>query len=486
MNPKADGWLFAVAVFAVAAVLFLPITTQELSWFPIQIAGPKDWASILTWFLTGAGFWAFQRRLWPADSRERRRFSCAIPLVLFQAILLRTAVELSGIWRPEPLWLPRNPWSWMPWFLIPGLTGILLGSRFAVLLCLTGTYMLYLLTSVSPLPLMGSFISALAGILVLRRAPSRIRVLRAGTAAGGILGLVGGIDSAMQPAALPIIGAAVVVPLLIGVFSAFLVLAVLPLFEWVLGELSDVSVIEYGTDHRLLDELRTKAPGTWYHCLNVADLAEKAAAQIGAGALFCRTAALYHDIGKLKEPGLFAENSDGPSLHDHLDPQQSAQKIIEHVAYGLELARKHRLPKPFRQIIAEHHGASVVRFFYGKACQLQAENSGAQVDRTLFCYPGPLPSTRESGIIALADAVEAASRSLPSGSDLSAFVPQLFAERLAEGQLAQCPLSLIDLARIQEAFIAWLKSRNHFRPAYPAAVSDTAVSPAKPISASRN
>jgi len=251
--------------------------------------------------------------------------------------------------------------------------------------------------------------------------------------------------------------------------SAFLVLAALPVMEWVLGELSDVTLVEYGADHVLLDELKAQAPGTWHHCLNVADRAEKAAAAIGARVLFCKTSALYYDIGKLKEPALFAENSAGPSPHDQLEPQQSAQKIIEHVSHGLALARKHRLPKPFREIIAEHHGVSVVRFFYAKALQPRPDGSCPKVDRALFSYPGPAPSTRESGIVALADAIEAASRSLASNlePDLRAFVRRLFADRICEGELAHCPLTLSDLAKVEAAFVVWLKGRNHYRPAYP-------------------
>lgn len=485
MKPKADGPLFAVAVIAVGVVLFLPIPALNPSLFDARTLNPADVAPVLAWFLTAAGFWLFRLRMWPADIRERRRFSSAVLLLLLQALLLRAVFELSAAWMPAGFyWLPRSAWIWVPWFLIPGLAGILLGPRFGVLLCLAGTFMQYLLTSPGPWPLMGSLSSALLGVLVLRRAPTRVRVLRAGATSGAILGFVGGVHMALVTAGLPTISAAVLLPLLLGILSAFLAMAVLPLLEWMLGELSDVSIIEYATDHPLLDELRANAPGTWYHSLNVADLAEKAAAQIGARALFCRTAALYHDIGKLKEPALFAENIDGPSPHDSLEPQVSAQKIIEHVPYGLELARKHRLPEPFRQIIAEHHGLSVVRCFYLKACQLQPPGSKSPVDRALFRYPGPPPSTRESGIIALADAIEAASRSLPSRSEpaLRDFVRDLVGERVGEGELAQCPLTLAELAKIEAAFVGWLKSRNHFRPAYPAPATEPArlVAPESP------
>jgi cyclic-di-AMP phosphodiesterase PgpH len=235
-----------------------------------------------------------------------------------------------------------------------------------------------------------------------------------------------------------------------------------------IGELSDVSLTEYGTDHRLLDELRERAPGTWNHTLNVADLARQAAGAIGARALFCHTAALFHDIGKLQRPEIFAENIQGPSPHDEMDPRESARLIIEHVSHGVELARKHRLPRPFRSIILEHHGNSLVRFFYAKAVQLGRGGriGGAESE---FRYAGPPPSTKESGIIAMADAVEAATRSMGDAqpAEIREVVRNLIAERVADGEYAACPLTLADLGQIEASFQAWLAARCHKRPAYP-------------------
>jgi putative nucleotidyltransferase with HDIG domain len=476
MKSTPDVWLFVVAVMAVAVVLFLPITTLDPSVPVLQNLKSVTIFPVLAWFLAAAGFWGFKARLWPGGARECRRVSNGLFLVVLQAIVVRSTFELSSAYGPFPwVWLPHAAWIWVPWFLIPGLAGILLGGRFGVLMCLTGVLMLYLLADPGPWPLMGCMSSALVGILLLRRSPTRVRVLRAGTGTGCALGLVAAVHYGLLSATVDTIAAGVLVPALIGFFSAFSVLALLPVLEWMLGELSDVTLTEYGNDHRLLDQLRTEAPGTWHHSLNVADLAEKAAGEIGARALFCKTAALYHDVGKLKEPALFAENNDGPSLHAQLEPQISAQKIIEHVTHGIELARKYRLPKAFREIISEHHGVSIVRFFYAKACQPLPDGTQPSVDRALFCYPGPAPSTRESGIIALADAVEAASRSLPASSehDLRVFVRGLFADRISEGELAKCPLTLSDLAKIEAAFVSWLKGRNHHRPAYPATATDT-------------
>ena len=480
MKVKADAWLFAVGVLGVAAALFIPLPSLEPSVPLLGRLKPASFLSLLAWLLAAAGFWAFKARFWPDDPRACRQLGNAFVLLVLQAILLRAALELAAAYgaRRWP-WLPPHAWIWMPWFMIPGLTGILLGGRLGVLVCLTGALMLSLVADPGPWPVIGCLVSALVGILLLRRAPTRRRVLRAGTGTGITVGVVGAVQYGMAGSAVDAVSAAVLVPICIGFLSAFLVLAVLPVLEWLLGEVSDVTLIEYGTDHPLLDQLRKEAPGTWHHSLNVADLSEKAAAEIGARTLFCKTAALYHDIGKLKEPASFAENNDGPSPHDQLDPLASAQKIKNHVAYGVELARKHHLPKAFREIIAEHHGISVVRFFYSKASKPLPDGTTPKVDRAAFCYPGPAPSTRESGIIALADAVEAASRSvsLQLDADILAFVRKLIADRISDGELAQCPLTLSDLAKIEAAFVVWLKGRNHHRPAYPAAVPNLLMSP---------
>jgi putative nucleotidyltransferase with HDIG domain len=263
----------------------------------------------------------------------------------------------------------------------------------------------------------------------------------------------------------------------VGFGSGILLLAFLPFVEWALGELSDVSLTEYGTDHRLLDELRERAPGTWNHTLNVADLARQAAGAIGARALLCHTAALFHDIGKLHRPEVFAENMEGASPHDSLEPRESARLIIEHVTHGLELARKHRLPPPFRSIIREHHGCSLVRFFYAKAVKLAAEGENLEVAEKDFRYPGPAPSSKESGIISLADAVEAATRSMGDSSlgEIREVVRHLIAERVAEGEYADCPLTLAELDQVEASFQGWLTARCHRRPAYPVVESASTV-----------
>jgi putative nucleotidyltransferase with HDIG domain len=464
------AWVLALGSLVVAGTLFAPLPIADAPQTLAEWLEPRQLGAILALGFIAAGFWAFRRRFWPRDPREHRSLQNSMFLVVIQAVLLRAAVEVgqaaeSWTWP----WLPQEAWLWMPWFFTSGLAVILLGGRFGLLLSLSGALLLYLRADPGPLPLIGCLVSSLGGILLLRRSPTRYRVLRAGVGAGVMLGAIAAIHGVMGEATLEAIAGAAVAPVLIGLAAALALLMLLPVMEWMLGELSDVTLIEYGSDHSLLDQLKEQAPGTWHHTLNVADLAEKAAATIGARALFCRTAAFFHDIGKLKAPAIFAENIDGPSPHDDLDPRESARQIIEHVTHGLELARKHRLPRAFRDIIAEHHGISLVRFFYARACEQLQEGEDPETLRAQFCYPGPPPSTRESGIIALADTLEAATRSLgtkPEG-ELRAFVGNLIAERIAEGELARCPLTLSELARVQDSFCSWLKARHHQRPAYP-------------------
>jgi putative nucleotidyltransferase with HDIG domain len=487
---NGGGWFLALVTAAAAVVLFLPLPlpiTGEATPAEPEWLAPESLAAALGFGLMAAAFWLFRLRLWPKDGRESRSLRNCILLIVPQAILLRAAVEIGP--ATEALswsgW-PREAWLWTPWFLTTGLAVVLLGGRFGALISLSGVAMLYLRADPGPLPLGGSLASCIAALLMLRRAPTRSRVMRAGGGAGLILGVIAAVNAGFAREPFDAVSAAALVPVGMGLMSAFLVLAILPVMEWLLGEQSDVTLVEFGSDHRLLDELKEQAPGTWHHTLNVADLSEKAAAAIGARALFCRTASFFHDIGKLKDPAIFAENIDGPSPHDSLEPRESARRIIEHVTYGLELARKHRLPNPFRDIIAEHHGVSVVRYFYAQACAQLQEGEDPESLRREFSYPGPPPSTRESGIIALADGLEAATRSLEPGTEgeLRAFVRQFIAERVAEGELKLCPLTLAELARIQESFTGWLKARGHRRPAYPKSDTTLAEGASDPVKTS--
>jgi len=254
-----------------------------------------------------------------------------------------------------------------------------------------------------------------------------------------------------------------------GVLSVFIAMTLLPVFEGVFNITTDVSLVELSDlNHPLLKRMVFEAPGTYHHSLMVANLAESAAEAVGANALQVRVASYFHDIGKLGKPEYFSENEwTGKSKHDAMNPEMSSLIIIAHVKEGVELARKHKLGKLIVAGIREHHGTSLVYYFYVKA-----ENEGGSstpVNEEDFRYAGPKPQSNETAILLLADGVEAASRSLSdvSPESIEKMVHDIINDRLAEHQLDECDLTLRDLKLIGERFAFILNGIFHSRVRYP-------------------
>jgi putative nucleotidyltransferase with HDIG domain len=221
--------------------------------------------------------------------------------------------------------------------------------------------------------------------------------------------------------------------------------------------------------HPLLQKLLSDAPGTYHHSLVVGQLAEQAAQRIGADPLLVRVGAYYHDVGKTREPQMFIENQlDGLNIHDTLEPEASAAIVIDHVPRGLALARKHRLPPRLRDLIPQHHGTTLAAYFHRKAIQANGETP---IDEKDFRYPGPKPQSREAGILMLADGVEATTRAEHPSTpeEIHAIIDRIVKERLRDGQLDECDLTLRDLQHIQEAFFDVLQGLYHSRVKYPEA-----------------
>jgi cyclic-di-AMP phosphodiesterase PgpH len=221
--------------------------------------------------------------------------------------------------------------------------------------------------------------------------------------------------------------------------------------------------------NRLLRRLLLETPGTYHHAVMVGNLAERAAETIGADPLLVRVAAYYHDIGKMKNPLAFIENQAGArNIHDDLDSETSARIIAAHVKDGIDLGHEHRLPVQVVGFIPQHHGTSVMSYFYGKALR-EAGGDAAAVDRDRFRYPGPKPQSREAAILMLADGVEASVRSLDSKDEASirAMVDSIVDARLTDGQLDDAELTLKNLSEINEAFVQQLLGMYHSRIRYP-------------------
>ncbi len=239
------------------------------------------------------------------------------------------------------------------------------------------------------------------------------------------------------------------------------------LIEKSFGFVSDVTLIELSySNQKLLRKLAEEAPGTFQHSLQVANLAEGAILKIGGNPLLVRAGALYHDIGKLTDPQFFTENQAiGINPHDNLPLEESAKIIMEHVSRGVELARKHKIPEQIIDFIKTHHGTTKTSYFF-----IESNNKNRlETDESLFTYSGPLPETRETAVVMLADSIEAASRSLDKkdSENLKKLIDTIFQEKIEAGQLAYAPLTFKDITLLKELFLEKLLNIYHVRIKYP-------------------
>jgi len=253
--------------------------------------------------------------------------------------------------------------------------------------------------------------------------------------------------------------------------NSLLLLSAYPLmfiFEKTFGFLSDASLTELSdTNQPLLRQLAELAPGTFQHSLQVANLAEDAVRHLGGNVLLVRTGALYHDIGKMENPLYFIENQmPGSNIHEHFDPAESAKIVINHVENGLLLAKKNGLPEQISDFISTHHGTTLARYFYYKWLENNKEESNSE---KLFRYPGPRPFSKETAVVMMADAVEAASRSLAKvdESSLTTLVNEIIDQQLNEEQFNNADLTFKDITTIKNVFIQRLQNIYHARIAYP-------------------
>lgn len=248
------------------------------------------------------------------------------------------------------------------------------------------------------------------------------------------------------------------------------------LMEKLFGFTSRVTLVELADiNHPLLRELSEECPGTFNHSMAVSNLASSAASRIGANVQLVRTGALYHDIGKVSNPAFFTENQHGVNPHDALTPLQSARIVIGHVTDGLKKAEKAKLPHTISDFIAQHHGRGQARYFYTTYCN---QHPDEDVDPTPFTYPGPNPQTREASLVMMADAVEAASRSLKSYTPeaITGLVNKIIDSQIEQGLHNESPLSFRDVNEIKEVFVNRLRTMYHSRISYP-----EAIKPRKPV-----
>jgi len=253
-----------------------------------------------------------------------------------------------------------------------------------------------------------------------------------------------------------------------GALSGFIVISILPVFEYLFKTVTNISLLELADfNNPLLQRMILEAPGTYHHSLIVGNLSEAACNEIGANALLARIGAYYHDIGKLQKPDYFSENQMQQSKHDELTPTMSKMVIINHVKDGVEMAKKFRFNPRLIDFIERHHGNSLVYYFYRRALENQEEEE--QVKEDGFRYTGPRPNTKETAIVMLADTVEAAVRSIKehTPTKIAEATHKVINNKFIDGQLDECELTLKDLEKIANIFIRILSGIYHSRVTYP-------------------
>jgi cyclic-di-AMP phosphodiesterase PgpH len=370
------------------------------------------------------------------------------------------------------LLVSRPPWdaAIIPLTVAALVLAIAYNPPFALLL----SFCLAIVTSIglgAGLPLMLTLSGGLAvTVLLLREVRSRTRLVEVSILAGIAyltLTIATGLN-ADQPTRLFIVDG--VRHFLWSLLAGFILCGSLPFVERAFGVMTDATLLELADgSHPLMQELVKRAPGTYTHSMTVATLAESAAEEIGANPLLCRVGSYFHDIGKMLKPHYFVENQTGENRHDQLEPALSTLVIMGHVKDGVALARQYRLPRPIIDFIHQHHGTTLVEYFYREAKRIQEEQGNGESEMEhAFRYPGPKPRTREAGVIMLADAAESASRALPAPSpnSLRKLVHDLLMKRLLDSQFDESGLTMFELKQIEESLAKSLIAVFHARIRY--------------------
>ncbi|TVP81002.1 MAG: HDIG domain-containing protein [Puniceicoccaceae bacterium] len=424
--------------------------------------------------------------------KRNRAIAITAVAILLNLLIIRILMEVgeSALVNSRPS-LSMLPYV-APYALAPILVAVLVGSSPAVLSALIIAVIFGLIQNNSVEFILIAFISGVVGSFVSVNTRTRSKLVRAGLLAGATAAVAGTAIGLLSGYSLGLVGQQTLVAMVIGLFTGILAVGLLPIFESLFKITTEITLLEL-TDfnHPLLRRMQVEAPGSYHHSLMVANLSENAAAAIGASPLLCRVCCLFHDIGKLVKPEYFTENQhEGINPHDAKNPSMSALVIKAHVKEGVEIARKHKLPRVIIDVIRQHHGTTLIQYFFHQAKERAKEEHGntqppfpektgkqgkskpreaRQVEESTYRYDGPRPQFKESAIIFFADSVEAASRSLkkvtqPNVEDL---IDRIFRDRIEDGQLDNCPLTFHELDLIRKSFIYTVLNMLHARIEYP-------------------
>jgi cyclic-di-AMP phosphodiesterase PgpH len=434
-------------------------------------------AIICLLFAAGVLVLRYQQFGRPTGNRE---YALLATIVVLQMLIARGIFYFSDLLNwPSP---GVVPYLLMPAFG-PILAAILTNTRRANLIALLSSFFLSILADNNMTVLIYSVVTGIVGVALAQGIRRRSQIITAGAGAGvagSLCALAFAFTSEIDLDSALVHGAASIAS---GIVASLLISSTLPLFEVAFKVTTGFRWLEMtDLNHPLLRRMFTEAPGTYHHSLSVANLSEAAAEAVRGNSLQARVCSLFHDIGKLVKPDYFAENiRDKENPHDHLAPHMSALIIMAHVKEGIDLALKYHLNRDIIDVIRQHHGTSKVSFFYhlakrqeqdaleGSKIMKWPEEDVPRVEEETYRYPGPKPQTRESGIVSICDAVESASRSMvnPTPQKVEAMIREIVQEKLQDGQLDDCSLTMNDLNLIIESLNFTLINMLHARISYP-------------------
>ena len=364
-------------------------------------------------------------------------------------------------------WVKEYTTLMIPIFLAAILVSILLDVKLALIVNLVLTVAISIMTNGEIKFLFMALISGTFSIFLVSKANQRNKL----TIAGAIIGLINVLVivpmNLIYKTGWNIILKEGAIVLINGFLSTVFTIGLLPTLESTFNIITPMRLLELGNPNQpLLKRLLTEAPGTYHHSLMVGNLAEAGAEAIGGNALLARVGAYFHDIGKLKRPSFFTENQMAENPHDKMTPNLSALVITSHVTDGVELAKKHKIPLAITDIILQHHGTTLVAYFYHKAKNAE---KGEEVDESKFRYDGKKPRSKEAAVVMLADSVEAAVRSMPDKTEgkIEGLIRKIVKDKLDDGQFDHCELTLKDLDSIAKSFMKVFSGYFHNREEYP-------------------
>tara|TARA_Y100000588_G_scaffold305401_1_gene328717 strand:- start:8766 stop:11138 length:2373 start_codon:yes stop_codon:yes gene_type:complete len=431
--------------------------------------GRSFWEKALITSLLGIAVVGYLTLAGWSSLTDNRRVSLLFLVILLNIAITRLILSVAGN-SPELFVMLRYM---IPVYLGPILVALLINQRAAIFVAAVICFITSLMFGESFILMSVMFVASMVAILFCKDVSKRGQIVRASIFGGTTLAVGTFLLGVLNNVSWVSIGWEMLLSIGVGAGTGMLVIGLLPFFESIFQLTTNITLLEL-TDynHRLLRRLQLEAPGSYHHSLMVANLAEAGAAAIGANPLICRACSLFHDIGKLVKPEYFAENQrDGENPLILQNPSMAALVIKSHVKEGVSLALRNKLPGIIIDVIKQHHGTSLITYFYVQALKGKANEHGNEirVEESTYRYDGPKPQFIESAVIFFADAVEAASRSLRkvTPQSISELIDKIFEDRIADDQLSECPLTFEQIKKIRNSFSFSLLNTLHSRIEYP-------------------